>query len=121
MKKIILLIIISVWSFTGFSKAGFYNSSVPNYFIQDEDSSNQVKIYPNPCKQEKVTIEFSSFEIAEVKISNIAGKEVLVKKFEFTQNKELLPLTDIPNGIYLLRIKTTDNKLVVKKLMIAKD
>jgi hypothetical protein len=122
MKKFILLFIISALSFSGFSQNSEGSKSVwntPN--IQDNSSLNDPKIYPNPCKDEKITVEFIAHEISEIRIINIAGKEVLLKKFEFTENKKQVQLTEIPNGIYLLRIKTTDDKMVIKKLMVAKN
>lgn len=122
MKRIILLLIISVFSITGFSQnpeRGLSPWNAPN--IQDNSSSNEPKIYPNPCKDEKVNIEFIAQEISEIRMTNIAGKEVLLKKFEYTENKKQIQLTDIPNGIYLLRIKTTDEKMVVKKLLVSRN
>lgn len=108
-------------SVSGFSQNVLNNASHSNSFIQDDNFNKEVKIYPNPCKQEKVTIEFSESEISEIRLTNIAGKEVLLKKFDFTENKKQIQLSDIPNGIYLMRIKTIDDKQVVKKLIVAKD
>lgn len=122
MKKIILLFIISALSFSGISQNSEGSKSVwntPN--IQDNSSISDPKIYPNPCKDEKITIEFIAHEISEIRVTNIAGKEVLLKKFEYTENKKQIQLTEIPNGIYLLRIKTTDDKMVVKKLLVSRN
>jgi hypothetical protein len=122
MKKIILLLIISTLTFYSFSQdsgGGSYALNTPN--IQDNNSFDDPKIYPNPCKDEKITIEFIAHEISEIRITNIAGKDVLLKKFEFTENKKQIQLTEIPNGIYLLRIKTTDDKMVVKKLLVSRN
>lgn len=122
MKKIILFLIIAALSFSGFSQnTGGGSSAWNDSNIEDYNSSNDPKIYPNPCKDEKVTIEFFAREISEIRITNIAGKEVLLKKFEYTENKKQIQLTEIPNGIYLLRIKTTDDKMVVKKLLVSRN
>jgi hypothetical protein len=122
MKKIILLLIVSTIYISGFSQNSFGKSSTWNNInVEENHTSTELKIYPNPCKQGKVTLEFSSKEIIEVRLNNIAGKEVLVKKFSFPENKKQIQLNDIPNGIYLIRIKTTDNKQVVKKLMVSKN
>lgn len=121
MKKIILYLFISAFSMAGFAQNSSNNSSGWNSAFQKEDLDSQLKIYPNPCKQEKLTLEFNNLEIDELRITNIAGKEVLVKKFEFPENKKQIELTNIANGIYLLRVKTADDKSVVKKLIVAKD
>ena len=121
MKRIILLYIISFFYISGFSQNTVYKSSFLENTVQEDNSEIQLKIYPNPCKQEKVTIELVSHEIAEVSLINIAGKEVMLKKFQLAENKKEIQLTDIPNGIYLIRIKTTDDQPVVKKLIIARE
>ena len=121
MKRIILILIISAFSISGFTQNPSNNSTNWNSTFQKDDLDSQLKIYPNPCKQEKLTLEFNSQEIDELRITNIAGKEVLVKKFEFPENKKQIELNNISNGIYLIRVKTTDDKSVIKKLIVAKD
>jgi len=122
MKRILLLIIFSSLYFTGFNQKNSnvtYNSG--NIFPDENNLSDELKIYPNPCKQEKVTIEFSVKEIEEIRVTNIAGKEILIKKFQFPENKLQIQMTDVPNGIYLMRIKTNDDKFVVRKIIVAKE
>jgi hypothetical protein len=121
MKRIIPLIIMLLFNCTVFSQNYFSVSSFEASSQEKTSLSDDIKIYPNPCKQEKITIEFSSKEIVEVRITNIAGKEVLVEKLQIPENKKQIQLNDISNGIYLMRIKTSDDQLIVKKIVIAKD
>lgn len=121
MKRIILLITISVFSLSVLANGLPTFASNWDSTFQKDEMENELKIYPNPCKQEKLTIEFNNQQIQEIRITNIAGKEVLVKKFQFPENKKQIQLNDISNGIYLLRVKTEENKTVVKKLIVAKD
>jgi hypothetical protein len=67
-----------------------------------------------------LTIELKTQQISEIRLSNITGKEVFLKKFQFTENKTQIQLNEIPNGIYILKITTSDRKMVVKKLMVSK-
>lgn len=121
MKNIILITIALFISVAGFSQDNFGNSSKWNDSVLKEKQNNpELKIYPNPCKTEKITIDFNAHQIAEITISNITGKQVLKKKFDFTENKKQLQLNDIQNGIYLIKVKSVDNKTVVKKLIISK-
>lgn len=85
-----------------------------------EKVETQLKIYPNPCKISKINIDFAIKEISEIRLVNITGKEVLRKKYDFPVHKTQVLLHNIPNGIYLIQIKSPDNKLVVKKLMVSK-
>jgi len=119
--KIFLLITLILISVSGFSENLQANSSGWNNQLIDENNlASQLKVYPNPCIDGKVTVEFDILEISEIRLTNIAGKEVFLKKFQFAENKKLIQLNDIPNGIYILKITTSDQKMVVKKLMVAK-
>ena len=121
MKSTLLTILILAFSLTGFSQNLQGNGPLAVSQVSDEGAILESKIYPNPCKDSKVTIEFSSKQIAEIKIINIAGKEVFQKTYTFPENKKLIDLDGIPNGVYLVRIKTDDQKQVTKKLMISRN
>jgi hypothetical protein len=54
-------------------------------------------------------------------LTNITGKEVFQKKFPLAENKKEIQLYDIPNGLYIIRIITSNQKQVMKKLMVAKN
>ena len=120
MKKIILALILSAFYFAGISQgSGVEKIAVTNPTAQNTFS--ELKVYPNPCKQEKVTIESNSNNISEISITNIAGKQVYLKKFITPEHKIQVELSELPNGIYLVKTKTMDEKQVVKKLIVAKE
>lgn len=114
MKKFILVLLVIAFSFPVLAQSSWNNSIT-------EKAEAELKIYPNPCKNNKVTVDFNSKEISEIRLTNITGKQVLLKKYDFPTRKTQIQLNDIPNGIYLIQIKTTDNKKVVKKLMVSKN
>jgi hypothetical protein len=121
MKTFLLTIFISACTLAGLSQNLQGRSPSLSSQITDDNSLSELKIYPNPCKDAKVTVEFTSKQITEVQLINIAGKEVLQKTFTYPENKKQIELNGIPNGIYLVRIKTDDQKLVTKKLMVSKN
>ena len=122
MKKIILLIFIVTFSISGFSQNAVRSNPVWSNFNTEENvNTSEVKIYPNPMKGESVTVEFNKREIKEISITNITGKEVYLKTYPFAENKKQIQLNNIPNGIYFMKIKTTEDKIVIKKLMISKN
>ena len=122
MKRIILLTIAVFIYISGFSQNNVSNSSNwNNSFFEEKQNTPELKIYPNPCKGEKITLELKSHQIAEIQLTNITGKQVFNKKFNFAENKKQIQLNNIPNGIYLLKVKSTDNKTVVKKFIISKE
>lgn len=121
MKQFILIIITVFLTFAGFSQNNFRTSSNWNdSLLEEKQNTLKLKIYPNPCKTGKITVDFDTHQIAEIQITNITGKQVLIKKFDFTETKKQLELNDIQNGMYLIKIKSVDNKTMVKKLIISK-
>lgn len=119
--RIFLLISLIILSISGFSQNLQANSSGWNNQLIDESNlASELRVYPNPCIDGKVTIEFNDQEITEIRLTNIAGKEVFLKKFQFAEHKKQIQLNEIPNGIYIIRIITSDQNQIVKKLMVTK-
>jgi len=119
MKHFILLLIISTLYFTGLATPPVYSSFGNDTLVKVDEVSFNLKIYPNPCSTGQVTLEMKDHEIAEVKVINIAGKKILQKKTDFGVNKYQLKLSGVPKGIYFLRVITTENKVVAKKLIVS--
>ncbi|MCF6331950.1 MAG: T9SS type A sorting domain-containing protein [Draconibacterium sp.] len=120
MKQIILFTISIFISVAGFSQNISSPTKWNNSFLEAKLITPELKIYPNPCKTNIVTIDFNSNQISEIQLTNITGKQVFSKKFDFAENKIQLELNDIQNGIYLLRVKSIDNKIVVKKFIVSR-
>jgi hypothetical protein len=120
MKKIILAIILTTFYFIGLSQNSEINTA-EHFQLSNQVIYSGLKIYPNPCKLEKVTIESNEKYISEILITNIAGKQVYKKKFITPEIKFQVDLSEFTNGIYLVKIKTEDNMQVVKKLILSKD
>ena len=116
MKQFLLITLVLLLQFSGFANPGY---------ISDEDEKQQLetelKIYPNPVKNNQVTLSFQTKEIAEVRLVNITGKEVMKKEYVFPLQKTVISLNEIPNGLYIAQIKTSEGQLISKKLMIARE
>jgi len=120
MKQILLIFSLLFIQIACYSQAHLANSSGwnKNSFLETEKNQPDLKIFPNPCKDKKVTIELNADLISEIRLINIAGKEVFIKKIEIPVNRQQLELSNIPNGIFMVQVKTADYKIVVKKLLI---
>ena len=58
----------------------------------------------------------TNFDYSEISLTNVIGKEI----FKSTnQNIELINLSDEPNGIYFLKIKT-NQEVLIRKIIISK-
>ncbi len=119
MKKILLIISILIFSVAGFAQNPGDFSSGWNNNSTDINKQVELKIYPNPCTNQKITIETSNEELSEIRITNITGKVVVLKRYELPINKVDLILQNAPNGIYLVQIKTSSEKVVTKKLVVS--
>ena len=69
--------------------------------LGNNDSPGKIRIYPNPSAG-KITIEPGSCKDSHLLVYNIFGKIVVQK--ELTGNSNLLDISDLPRGVYLLAI-----------------
>ncbi len=86
-------------------------SEIEAVFIENSEKE-KISIYPNPTKN-FVSIVGRISEIEELKIYNTLGKEIS-SKVQFIQQSDsriTLNLSKLPKGIYLIKTKTTINKL----------
>ncbi|MCG6187965.1 T9SS type A sorting domain-containing protein [Maribellus maritimus] len=119
MKQILLLLIFSFISFVGFSQTQENESSHWNKNSLDINAKIDLKVFPNPCTGQKLTVEIDNEELTELRITNIAGKVVILKKYIIPVDRVELSLNNTPNGLYLIQVKTTENKLMAKKLIVS--
>jgi Secretion system C-terminal sorting domain/Bacterial pre-peptidase C-terminal domain len=81
-----------------------------------------LKLYPNPAS-EAFTIQYNAVEAGEydVKVYDILGKEMvsLKKEFALGQNAYEVKSTELPKGIYLVKVsneaQSDVNKLIIEK------
>ena len=72
-------------------------------------------VFPNPADKRLFVNIGAKYIFEEISIINIAGKAVS-QKFDF-YGSQGVDVSDLPNGIYIVRIKS-DNKVYSKKFMI---
>ena len=77
--------------------------------VQEQDLQH-VSLYPNPAKE---TMLIEGAKVAEVQVYNALGQ--LVKTI---QGSNEIPVTDLPEGVYLLRITDTDGKVYMNKIAV---
>lgn len=85
--------------------------------VQENDNvNNDINVYPNPTTG-LINIEFENGEFLEV--YNLLGEVVLNETIAADQFLVSLDLTDNPNGVYFVSIKTND-KIFTKKILLSK-
>lgn len=81
---------------------------------EDFEIKNTFSITPNPASQANVTVK-SSRNIKSIDVFNILGEKLFAKN-NINKDTFVLPLTNLSNGIYLVKI----NNSVSKKLIVNK-
>jgi predicted secreted hydrolase len=83
---------------------------------EDESFADNFKVFPNPAS-ESIFIEFDDYFTGNVDVINCYGEII---KTEFVKNcrEEVIDLSELTNGMYLLRIKNDRFQLSLKILII---
>ena len=72
-----------------------------------QENWKEAKVYPNPAKD---MIHVEGTGLLQVEVFNILGQNVL----SINENFESIRLNALQNGIYFVRIKTTEGEKTVK-------
>jgi len=88
--------------------------------IDDIQIADYVKIFPNPAK-DFVMVDFNEFNgtLNQINLVNVQGQNVFTLNAVNQSKIFNIPLTNLSDGIYFLRLQT-DNGVLIKKLIISK-
>lgn len=79
-----------------------------------ERRAAKMQIIPNPAKEE-VKISFDKLEgKAILKLSNIAGQVIFSREIEATAGSVIIPLYNLPAGIYIVELQSSNAKFSEK-------
>lgn len=78
----------------------------------------ELMVYPNPVFQKQFTVELHPGNITGITITNIAGRQVFDRAYPSSGNRVTIQTNDIPDGIYFLKVKATNNISKTVKLII---
>lgn len=93
---------------------GFFNPDMPSSNNDPSDKGNEVRIFPNPS-QEEVSIQ-ADFGLYEIELFNAVGKSC--KRMIATEATQTLNISDLPNGLYIIRISSKTSDVVVLQRLI---
>ena len=80
------------------------------YDAIEENKDSEICIYPNPVR-DRVIIE--GIEVVEIQVYNTLGQVV-----KTIQGSNEIPVADLPQGVYLLRIVDDEGKVYTNKITI---
>jgi len=78
-------------------------------------AQNNYLIFPNPTN-DRITIQANKLKSQSIKVYNTLGQDVskLTKQLSKTDNSVIIDLSNLANGIYILKTLTTVNKVYKK-------
>ena len=76
-------------------------------------SETEFNIYPNPAHNE-INIETADHFLSKVEIIDMLGKVVYSANIN-GDNSLIIPVAQLENAMYLVRLTTVDNEVVYKK------
>lgn len=89
-----------------------------NNGIGDGETKVMAEIFPNPCKSNQTLhINIQNGLIQSVEILDLLGKNIATYENIGSANYELNGLSD-RKGIYLVRVRTTENQTLLKKITL---
>ena len=75
------------------------------------------KLYPNPSVTGNISIEAEGL-VTEVSVVNIMGQFIDYQKMPIFSNSVQLTLKNVNSGLFFVKIKTDDNRIGIRKLII---
>jgi len=96
------------------------NGVPDNTSVNEISTLSNINIFPNPAKSQ-ITIELGNANYSDLiwQLMDIQGKTLKEGKFNTTDKKLSISIYDLDNGIYLIRLKNS-NESFTKKLVITK-
>jgi hypothetical protein len=87
--------------------------------LEQENKESLINLYPNPA-QTFITLEWKTeAQPAYVSVTNLQGKTIAQQAWNGTEKCNIVT-ENWPNGVYFVRITTTNNTTVVRKVIINK-
>ena len=87
-----------------------YNTCYIDETSVQEQGQQQITIYPNPAKE---TMLIEGAKASEVQLYNALGQ--LVKT---VRDANEIPVADLPQGVYLVRIRDGEGRIFMEKVMV---
>ncbi len=78
-----------------------------------------LSVYPNPARQHIVISLSQSADLLDISVTGIDGRELIRTQRFRVDGPQMLPVSDLTPGIYLLRINAGSDREAIRKIIIA--
>lgn len=109
MKQTLLIVFFSMFTLVAFSHSGMgYSEALPIPPSSIFDDQSPISIYPNPATH-YISID-NDDNVKEISIYSLTGRKAL--SFKDVEAGEQYDVTELPSGMYLVRIIDSSNKII---------
>jgi Secretion system C-terminal sorting domain len=108
MKQTLLLLIFVSMSFMGFSQAASRQNNGADAFGLSQKAN--ITVYPNPAT-DFISLTDDNSGVQRVMVYNLVGR--LTKTFEVEYDEQRFGVSDLPDGLYLVRLMDKSGKIVL--------
>lgn len=85
--------------------------------VNELQHANKVTIQPNPVTNGQFRVLSSSI-VTSVEILSVVGQSVFFRNYASRLREVYVHFSDLPTGVYLVKVVNTDNQAVIKKIII---
>lgn len=100
-----------------FDQLGDHNCSCHPDAIDETNANTIINIYPNPITENTLFIDASN-SISNIIIVNVIGQTIFNNTLENKEKQVKINTEKYTSGMYVIKIKTTDNHTITKKIII---
>ncbi|MCD6011588.1 MAG: peptidase ADAM/reprolysin [Flavipsychrobacter sp.] len=97
--------------------SGFYPTAIGVGTRNQQLTTEDVNIYPNPASG-AITVDASGFTITGVQVIDLQGR--LVASVTDAAVAVTMPVNELANGMYFVRVQTEDGAMLTKKITVMK-
>lgn len=89
--------------------------------IAEQNGKNLAAVYPNPAQTEiSVSLDAQIHTGAHIDIVNVSGMTVIKREMRAGETTEHIDISDLPNGVYYVRVRTNEGEGIAGKFVIAR-
>ncbi len=82
------------------------------------ENNNWLLIYPNPVKDELLVQSLDpAFALAQMQLYDLTGRQLYQSEVPEGAMYQMLPMKELPAGVYLLRLRASDGQQLLRKIV----
>ncbi len=89
----------------------------PNASIAKVEKTDNIKLFPNPVIDQQFTVKANDI-IESVEVMNLLGQNIKFVNNEKRSGEMFIRLDNVREGIYLVKVRLNNQKLLLKKIII---